>query len=84
MRESRHWEAYMSAYQEMLRETSRPHAPWYAIPADEKPYMRKTVADIIVKTLRDLDPQFPDLQGEERAKLADYRSQIVNELESLD
>ncbi|MEE2786067.1 MAG: PPK2 family polyphosphate kinase [Myxococcota bacterium] len=54
--ESERWPAYMEAYQAMLRATSRPCAPWYAIPADHKPFMRTTVADIIVKTLQQLRP----------------------------
>ncbi|MCA9614568.1 MAG: hypothetical protein KC586_17550, partial [Myxococcales bacterium] len=34
--ERKHWDAYMAAYEEALNQTSRPWAPWYAIPADDK------------------------------------------------
>ena len=57
--ERKFWDAYMSAYEEMLNETSRPWAPWYAIPADNKSYMRTSVAEIIVETLRKIDPDYP-------------------------
>ena len=45
--ESALWKDYMNAYGHALNATSRPWAPWYAIPADHKPYMRAAVADII-------------------------------------
>jgi PPK2 family polyphosphate:nucleotide phosphotransferase len=38
--ERQHWNEYMRAYEDALNETSRPWAPWYAIPADDKPWMR--------------------------------------------
>lgn len=42
------WDDYMRAYEEALNATSRSWAPWYAIPADDKPYMRMKVAEIVV------------------------------------
>jgi len=59
--ERRHWDAYMEAYQEMLDATSRPWAPWYAIPADDKPSMRVAVADIIVRSLETLKLSYPEV-----------------------
>jgi polyphosphate kinase 2 (PPK2 family) len=41
VRERQYWDAYMHAYEEALGATSRPWAPWYAIPADDKRYMRE-------------------------------------------
>lgn len=55
-----HWDQYMEAYQEALAATSRPWAPWFAIPADEKPYMRMAVAKIIVDSLKSLNLRYPD------------------------
>jgi hypothetical protein len=49
----------MAAYEEVLNATSKPWAPWYAIPADSKPYMRWQVAHIISETLRSLKIDFP-------------------------
>ncbi len=73
------WPAYMTAYQAALNETSRPWAPWFAIPADDKPYMRMTVADIIVGALEGLDLQYPKLGKKERAQLADMRALLEDE-----
>ena len=68
-----HWDKYMAAYQDVLRETSRPWAPWYAIPADDKDYMRMRVADIIVDTLKGLDPAYPKPSRDEKQELARMR-----------
>ena len=71
--ESSLWQDYMSAYEQALNATSRPWAPWYAIPADNKPYMRLQVIETIVKTLRSLDLQYPDVSEKQRAKFAQMR-----------
>jgi polyphosphate kinase 2 (PPK2 family) len=60
IREREHWGAYMSAYQDALNETSRPWAPWYAIPADDKHYMRRAVAQVVVDTLANMNLSYPD------------------------
>lgn len=73
VQERRHWPAYMSAYEEALNATSRPWAPWFAIPADDKPYMRMTVAAIVVDALKGLDLKYPKLDKKEKARLAEMR-----------
>ena len=67
------WPEYMNAYQAALNATSTDHAPWYAIPADSKHYMRATVADIVVRTLQSLDLQWPKLDDAEREKFGEMR-----------
>ena len=76
IRERQHWKEYMAAYQDALRETSRPWAPWYAIPADDKDYMRMCVAEILVETLRGLKPRYPKLPLVERQALAKMQKQL--------
>ena len=74
VRDRSHWDAYLDAYQGALNATSRPWAPWYAIPADNKPYMRLVVASIIADTLRAMDPQLPQVEPigpEERRRILD-------------
>jgi polyphosphate kinase 2 (PPK2 family) len=70
VRERQHWDEYMEAYQDALRETSRAWAPWYAIPADDKDYMRMCVADIIVQTIHRLDPSYPTSSRKDLEELA--------------
>ena len=74
--ERRHWDEYMHAYEEALNATSRPWAPWYAIPADDKPYMRARVADIIIGTLKSIGLRYPAPTAEERAEYAASRAEL--------
>ncbi|WP_223669801.1 PPK2 family polyphosphate kinase [Kangiella shandongensis] len=77
LKESELWDSYMSAYQDCLRSTSTPWAPWYSIPADDKPAMRAAVSDIILETLNSLDMQYPSLDEEVANKLEHYKSQLI-------
>ena len=79
VRERQRWSEYMEAYQTALQQTSRPWAPWYAIPADNKPYMRLVVADIVARRLKSLGLEYPRLGDGEVAKLVAMRSQLLNE-----
>jgi PPK2 family polyphosphate:nucleotide phosphotransferase len=73
------WDDYQAAYEEALRETSREWAPWYAIPADDKAYMRVAVARIMVETLKKLDPRFPRLGAEQRRELQEGLKRLQQE-----
>jgi len=77
--ESKHWTEYMAAYQDALRATSKSWAPWYAIPADSKSYMRRAVAEIVVDTLRQLDLPYPTLGDKDRAALEAARKALEAE-----
>ncbi len=79
VKERHHWDAYMSAYQDALNETSRPWAPWYAIPADDKSYMRVTVAEILVKTLEALNIAYPKVAAETLERMASLRQELLDE-----
>lgn len=70
------WHKYMRAYEDCLNATSRPWAPWYAIPADNKPYMRMCVAEIIVNTLKNLGLEYPKVNLQEKAKLSRLKKKL--------
>ena len=74
------WDDYMVAYEDALNATSRAHAPWYAIPADSKPFMRLTVAKIIRDQLAALNLEFPRLPDDEKAELAVHRAALASEI----
>jgi len=57
--ERKFWSKYMAAYQDAVRATSRPHAPWYVVPADHKWFARLVVARAIVQALDRLDLAYP-------------------------
>ncbi|MET0047390.1 MAG: polyphosphate kinase 2 family protein [Sedimenticola sp.] len=74
-----HWDDYMHAYEEALNATSRSWAPWYAIPADDKPYMRLTVARIIRQTLESLALEYPGVDAKEKARFEEMRQLLESE-----
>jgi PPK2 family polyphosphate:nucleotide phosphotransferase len=53
------WGDYMSAYADMIPKTSTSKAPWYVIPADDKPTMRMVISEIVKDTLKDMNPEYP-------------------------
>lgn len=55
----RHWADYMTAYQEMMHETSTEHATWHVVPADRKWVRDLCVMRLLVATLERIDPQIP-------------------------
>ena len=73
------WDDYMAAYQSLLNETSRSHAPWHAIPADNKPYMRYCVAKIVADTMQALPMQYPEQSAEQLAQFDDYIAHLADE-----
>jgi polyphosphate kinase 2 (PPK2 family) len=75
--EAEHWPAYMAAYEEALNQTSRPWAPWYSIPADNKPYMRYQVATIVADALESLGLQYPPTDAARNAELKRLRAELV-------
>ncbi|MCU7917706.1 MAG: polyphosphate kinase 2 family protein [Candidatus Thiodiazotropha sp. (ex Epidulcina cf. delphinae)] len=77
--ERQYWDSYMHAYRETLAASSRPWAPWYAIPADNKPYMRWQVARLIRKTLERMDPQYPKVIEDEAKHFAEMRKRLNKE-----
>jgi polyphosphate kinase 2 (PPK2 family) len=59
IKERGRWKDYMKAYEACLGETSTDHAPWYAIPADDKKNARLIISKVIVETLDSLDMEYP-------------------------
>jgi PPK2 family polyphosphate:nucleotide phosphotransferase len=73
------WNDYLSAYENLLRATSRPYAPWYAIPADDKDYMRAAVARILVETLESIDPRYPTVDATQKRDLQEGKKRLESE-----
>jgi PPK2 family polyphosphate:nucleotide phosphotransferase len=53
------WDDYAAAYQDALARCDSDAAPWYVVPADRKWYRNWAVQQLLLETLRDLDPQYP-------------------------
>ena len=73
------WKNYMTAYEKAVKATSRSWAPWYAIPADDKPFMRLSVAEIIVKSLKKLKLKYPTVGDKEKARFSEMRKMLETE-----
>jgi len=74
--ERRFWNDYMEAYEIALNSTSRPWAPWYAIPADDKPNMRAAVAEIIVDALSQVCLEYPDPAPDLKDRIEHIRCEL--------
>ncbi len=79
LKERGYWDDYQKAYEDVLNETSTGYAPWYVIPADDKPTARLIVAKILLNELKKLDVDFPKLSDEEKAKFESYKQALENE-----
>jgi PPK2 family polyphosphate:nucleotide phosphotransferase len=60
LEERKRWDDYMAAYEEAIARTSTERAPWYVIPADHKWFRNWAVSRIVIETLADMDPRYPE------------------------
>lgn len=77
--ERRHWEAYQEAYQDAIRETAAPHAPWFVVPADQKWFSRLVVMAAVVDGLESLKMTYPTVSPETRAAYEKARTELEQE-----
>jgi PPK2 family polyphosphate:nucleotide phosphotransferase len=61
--ERAYWDDYMAAYQDMIRETSTDHAPWYVVPSDHKHIAWIVVSAAIIEALEELKLDYPKVTG---------------------
>jgi len=73
------WPAYQQAFGEALNATSTALAPWYAIPADNKPWMRLVVARLIREELETLPLTYPEQKLAEIERFDEYKQELLNE-----
>lgn len=80
LKERKLWDEYQVCYEDAINRTSKSHAPWYTIPADNKPVARYTVAKILYDTLKTYDDiEEPELDDEIKTNLELYKQQLENE-----
>jgi PPK2 family polyphosphate:nucleotide phosphotransferase len=73
------WAKYMDAYEDLIRQTSQPEAPWFVVPADNKWFTRLVVAGAIVQELQALDLDFPKIEGKALKELHKVRKALKAE-----
>jgi PPK2 family polyphosphate:nucleotide phosphotransferase len=69
-KERQHWDDYMEAYEDMIRNTSTKEAPWYVVPADNKWFTRVVVAAAVIDGLAELDLKYPKVSESKLKELA--------------
>ena len=80
LKERKLWDKYQDCYEDAINRTSKPHAPWYNIPADDKPTARYLVAKIMYDALsKYTDIQEPELDEDIKANIELYKQQLNNE-----
>jgi PPK2 family polyphosphate:nucleotide phosphotransferase len=73
-KERGHWDEYMNAYEDMIRNTSTKDAPWYVIPADNKWFTRLVVAATVIDALESLNLKYPEVNEAKLKELAEAKS----------
>ena len=81
IKERDYWDAYMDAFEAMVNKTSTSDSPWYVVPADHKWFARLLVSRIVLKTLEDINPQWPTVADEEMESVQEFRQKLSDELE---
>jgi len=79
IRERGFWGDYMHAFEEAIRATAAPHAPWFIVPADNKWFTRLVVAAAIVETVENLDLSYPKIDAAKKKELAKARAALARE-----
>jgi PPK2 family polyphosphate:nucleotide phosphotransferase len=72
-----HWDDYMAAYQDAIRATAAPHAPWYVVPADRKWFTRLAVVAAICRELEKLELHYPVVTEDQRRALMQARESLA-------
>lgn len=79
IRERGFWGDYMDAFEEAIRATAAPHAPWFIVPADNKWFTRLVVAAAIVETVENLDLSYPKIDAAKKKELVAARAALARE-----
>ena len=77
LRERAFWDDYQGAFQDMLSHTSTNWAPWHVIPADHKWFSHLSTSAVLLETLRDLNPHYPQVDAAAKAELAEAKKELL-------
>lgn len=79
VRERDHWDEYMRAYEDMIRHTAAPHAPWYVVPADQKWFAWMVIASAVIEALESLKLAYPKVDAQKQKELDSARKLLLDE-----
>lgn len=78
-KERNFWDQYQAAYEEALSNTSKDHAPWFIIPADDKWFTRLAIANIIYSHFESLHLSYPEVSPAQKEELLKVKEELLNE-----
>lgn len=78
------FDAYLDCFNDVINKTSTKQCPWYVLPGDQRWYTRYLITEILIDALKSTEPRYPELPGEERAKLEECRRVLADSLEKKD
>ncbi|MGL6129232.1 polyphosphate--nucleotide phosphotransferase [Chryseobacterium artocarpi] len=73
------FDQYMEVYETAINETSKDHAPWYVLPADNKWFARMAAIQIIIDTLEKMNLKYPQLSEKDKQGLLESKKILENE-----
>ncbi len=79
LKERKLWDKYQFCYEDLLNRTSKEKAPWFVIPADDKPTARYILAKILLQELKKYNFKEPTLSPKLQAQVADFKNELNNE-----
>lgn len=78
-KERGHWDEYMKAYEDMIRNTSTKDSPWFVVPADNKWFTRLVVAAAVIDALASLELEYPEVGENKLIELAEAKNLLNQE-----
>jgi len=79
LKERAFWDDYQKAFTQAMENTSTSYSPWFIVPCDTKSYAQLIMAEIIRKTLKQMNPKFPKVSKEEEQELQTAYQDLLNE-----
>ena len=79
LKERKLWDKYQFCYEDLLNRTSKENAPWFIIPADDKPTARLLLATILLEELEKYNFKEPTLPAKIQAQVEEFKTQLNNE-----
>lgn len=79
VKERAHWDEYMEAYEDAIRETASKDCPWYIVPADDKKNMRLIVSAAVLAEMQCMKLKYPKLPPEQLEHLQTAKKMLLQE-----
>ena len=79
VKERQHWDGYQEIFEDLLNKTSTEFAPWYILPADNEEFSSYIITEVMIELLEKINPQFPEISGEEKEELEEAVKMLENE-----